>query len=407
MTRAPGRWLMHVWLIQPILGCAYARGSNAFRSVRLYRYGWQTVFVETFDWTNTTSKYLRTVIKGLLQNTQYAYYVKTQNIQNDHNTDLRSTLQGQSNILYFTTTANVPSTGAIETYRKDHSSISMGWYPFSGIRDLITYYRLHVFLEAEDPEFMDQRDYCLEPRTAPHPQKSTAVEVPTVVNEPPTPQSCAAEYKEWVIRHGDSIEAEIEWRMYRQTVCKRLAEEARAADDRLSENRRVYCTDDGESCLSDPALVETAQFGQLIHTFVMSFEKEDKVQTSDDIDSALFERNFVTERFYKDNLTNGTIYGLSPYTLYSFRFYSCNGLGCSPYFLHFDRTESVDAADVIEDVTVAHDSYDASVVHVDFKKPAEPNGLTLTFEIEQRSLDDDNTTVSCITRREHECLKER
>lgn len=367
------------------------------------RYGWQTVFVETFDWTNGTSKFLKTVLKGLLQNTQYAYYVKTQNIQNDHNTDLRSTLQGQSNILYFTTSADVPSQPFVETLHKDNQSITLGWYPFSGIRDLITYYRMHVFIEADDPVFMDQRDFCLEPRTEPHPQRAIGIELPVVNEQPSTLQSCAAEYKEWVNQHGDSVDAELQWRLHRQKICKRLAVEASSiADVPSTENRKFYCRDNSDNCLNDQTSVDTAKFGQSVHNFVMSFTPDKKIETFDGIEYSLLEPNFVIESFFDNVDYNGTIHDLMPYTMYSFRLYSCNKLGCSPYYLHFDRTESMDEADVITDISVTHDTYDSSVVHLDFTKPSDPNGLTLTYEIEKHSLDDDNKTITCITRKQHE-----
>lgn len=349
---------------------------------------------------NITGKYYKTIIKGLIQNTQYAYYVKTQNIQKDHNIDVMNEIQGQSNIMYFKTIANVPTFPIVETTHKTHDSITLNWSPFSSSRDQIGYYRVHLFTQPDEQDFLDDRDYCLAPRISTHQHSTANYEVRP--NAAQSTQSCSAEYREWISRHGDSVESELEWRIYRQTLCR---QQQSSQQSRPAENHKYYCKEDDRECLSDYVIDDTVQFSRYLHELVTRYNDDDddtgSGETNEQIEMAALQANFIQEYFFDSTQYSATINELLPFTLYVFQFRSCNDRGCSSYHLHYERTDSSLYADDIDDFNASVDSYESNMIHLDFSQPILPNGLTVGYEIEQLAVQDNKLVVKCITRKSH------
>lgn len=351
------------------------------------------MFVETLLLPNEDDNYCKTTIKGLIQNTQYAYYVKTQNTQHDHNTDVLNDIQGQSNIMYFKTIANVPESPMVETMSKTHDSITLSWAPLSSSRDQISYYRMHMFAQLDSPDFLDARDYCLEPRTSTHQHATTNYEVKTESVQ--STQSCTAEYKEWTSRHGLSVESELEWRAYRKTLCGQIQ---LAQPSKPTDNRKYYCRADDKDCVSEYVIDDSFQFNRVLEDLVRS---SGDAETNEQIQRAAIQSDYIQEFFYDSTQYSATISDLLPFTLYVFQFRSCNDRGCSPYYMHFERTESNQHADDIVDFNASVDPYETDTIHLDFSQPIIPNGLTVAYEIDQRSIHEKKTNLICITRRNH------
>lgn len=324
---------------------------------------------------------------NLTQNTQYAYYVKTQVVPTVNEEMLNFTGQGQSNIEYFITEADVPSPPQVRTLSKTHNSLTLAWHPLIS-NERIDFYRVDYFIQPEEHEFLDSRDYCLNPRVE--------INVGIETNGYPSTmqQSCNAEYENWRLNHPNAEDPEYEWRMYRKAMCAGRRHKRSIYDDDPLQTMQYY----GETCGAGKRCFDQSDFSSLrfarqIHQYV---SPKGSIDQETDLGP-----NFIGRKQFNNNELQTTITGLLPYTMYIFQFFSCQiPNNCSAYSLSFDRTDALPNADNIE-LSVQVDAYDTNRVHLDFGEPKHPNGLTVAFQIEKHDLSNFKVTTICITRKLH------
>lgn len=305
---------------------------------------------------------------------------------------LNFTGQGQSNIEYFTTEAAVPYRPEVRTLSKTHNSLTFVWHPLED-NELIEFYRVDYFIQPEEHDFLDSRDYCLNPRVEINVGIETSDTSSTML------QSCTAEYENWRLQNPNVEDPEYAWRMYRKAECAAQAHKRSINGDvplqmmKYIENHKTCGA--GQICSTDQNDLETVRFSRQIHEFLSARGDNDNIEEPD------FGANYIDRIELPNNILKTTINKLQPYTMYVFQFFSClRPNNCSAYFLHYDRTESLTSADNI-DLNVVIDPYDSNRVHLDFTEPKHPNGLTVAFQIEKHDLSNYNVTITCITRKQH------
>lgn len=98
--------------------------------------------------------YLTHILTLLKPYTQYAYYVKTYTIATERS-------GAQSKVKYFTTLPDAPSPPrALSIYSNSSSELVMSWFPPLHKNGNLTHYRIVGRWEPDDPNFIDQRNYC-------------------------------------------------------------------------------------------------------------------------------------------------------------------------------------------------------------------------------------------------------
>jgi len=86
--------------------------------------------------------------------TQYAYYVKTYTIATERS-------GAQSKVKYFTTLPDAPSSPrALSTWSNSSNELVISWFPPLHKNGNLTHYRIVGRWEPDDPNFIDQRNYC-------------------------------------------------------------------------------------------------------------------------------------------------------------------------------------------------------------------------------------------------------
>lgn len=130
-------------------------------SIIFLREIWQSIFIPSKN-LQKESDYFVTNLTNLKQNTQYAYYVRTQ-LSKD---DLMNVTQGQSTIKYFTTNPDRPRPPIVRTKDSSSSSITLEWHPSTPELELIEKYIIDVYTIHDDVNEIDKRNYCKEPRVS-------------------------------------------------------------------------------------------------------------------------------------------------------------------------------------------------------------------------------------------------
>lgn len=379
------------------------------------RYGWQTQFIQSSSSTNSSAKYHSTIITNLTQNTQYAYYVKTQVVPIKNEELLNLTSQGQSDIKYFRTEADVPTMPFVQTHSKSHDSLTLIWQPFFA-NERIEYYSLDYFIQPDEHDVLDARDYCKNPRV----ESNTAIEPSDQRPSPSDPAlNCKAEYEHWRLRNLDVTDPENAWRKYRRAEC--AARPAHIAKGESTVQAMNYiesyplnlCELLGDGGCAIQSDFESVRFARQIHDFVVTREsttssssggtstKSPATAMSPIDDEPNYGANYMGRIEFANNVQRTTVDRLKPYTMYVFKFYSClRPKNCSKYFLYYDRTDASATADNI-DLEVMADPYDSNRVYLDFEEPKQPNGLTVAFQIEKHDLSNFKVTSECITRKQH------
>ncbi|XP_066589101.1 insulin-like receptor isoform X2 [Prorops nasuta] len=152
---------------------------------------WQMVDV---DVPNQNSSFVSKLITELKPYTKYAAYVKTFSAMNDSlstNSRGKASQVGQSEIMFFRTRSDIPSTPInVVSSSLSSSEISVKWDPPERPNGPISYYMISGFLRPDDKEFLSSRDYCkdsLVPDSQVDETQEIAIKT-TVVN----PSSCCS-----------------------------------------------------------------------------------------------------------------------------------------------------------------------------------------------------------------------
>lgn len=317
--------------------------------------------------------------------------MKAQVVPKDHEDELLGVSQGLSNIQYFQTFADVPTCPFVETLSKTSSSLTLAWTPTDD-NDLIESYKVDVFIQPDEHQLLDQRNYCKYPRIDTH--VSVGVEVPSTTT---AYQNCSTEFENWKIANPDSPDPEYYWRIHRKAECaernsRQTQEENQSQILKYINNHKINDCADGRMCQE-----QQPRFTRQIHGM---FSKDDFGYRRDDKDGRLGKYH-ISQHFFKANQLNTTFNDLLPYTMYIFQFFSCNKIDCSSYHLHYDRTDSSVTADNIPSFSATVDSNNPNKVHLEFTDPPTPNGLTVAFHIQKHDWSDYNVTTYCMPWKEY------
>lgn len=347
-----------------------------------YRYGWKTHFIQNI--TDITEPYHTTIITNLTQNTQYAYYVKTQVVPKINESVLEFTGQGQSNIEYFVTDADVPNSPQVQTISKSYNSLTLGWHPLLD-NELIDFYRVDYFIQPDEHDFLDSRDYCVQPRI----EINLGIEMSDGPSSPKQ-QNCKDAYENWRIRNPDVEDPDYAWRMYRKAQCAAHPPNKRSVDDNVTSQVNKYINNHQIHKID----YDHVRFSRQIHEFVLATDNVKSTEPD-------FGPNYIGRKEFPNGIQQHTFNNLLPYTIYVFQFFACfRPNNCSAYFLHFDRTDMQASADNMI-FNIVSDPYDYSRVHLDFDEPKHPNGLTVAFQIEKHYLEHFKIKTICLTRKQH------
>lgn len=340
----------------------------------IYRFGWESHFIQNFS-TDANVKYYTANITNLIQHTQYAFYVKIQVVPKENEGNALNVSQGQSEIKYFKTKYDIPTYPNVETYSKTSNTITLNWFPIASEPEKVDYYKVDIFRQPDEHSFLDTRNYCTEPRVDVH--VSRGVEI---ASETKTP-ACAAEFEQWRKSHYDSDDLENEWQLHRNAICS---------------NRNPMNVDHQTEMIKflGNANSDSLRFKRQIHNFVNADND------TFEMDGSQFGEHYLKTLTFSNTQFKATITNLLPFTTYIFLFFSCNDI-CSTYEFHFERTNSAREADEISKVIVSKDPYDLHRVYVDFDEPKTPNGLTVAFNIEKFDWTNFDTTIDCLTRKQH------
>lgn len=150
------------------------------------------------------------------------------------------------------------------TLSKSHDSLTLVWHSIVD-NQLIEYYKVDYFVQPDEHDFLDSRDYCVNPR----------IEV-NVGIESETPsaaqQTCNTEYEHWRLRNMHLADPEYAWRMHRKALCAEQASRLARGEAPLQimkyiENHPINNCAAGTKCVMVNDF-ESIRFSRQIHDFI-------------------------------------------------------------------------------------------------------------------------------------------
>ncbi|XP_049549343.1 insulin receptor [Anopheles darlingi] len=398
------------------------------------KFGWRSRYVSLDKAIVRGTHYMYNLTR-LKPYTRYAFYVRTY-----YNESLNSTAEkvGLSDVREFMTKKDRPTSPLhLHTKRKTNHTITLGWKLLASERDMVTRYHIDVFIQPDEPERLDQRNYCRDPFEYGTMDGGTT-DQPLIVT------LCSEEYCcELEDLDGDDDEQE---------------EEEEEEDDEDDGEQYEGSGQAGKGHREHPQVDETGRnWGRRRKRFVgdswatsagaqssdrgfemmmLRFQRDEDEETVHRHDNDWPARwirdtgakgdatphpedTFVNRIFsygFESSTNEFTVTLLEPYRHYIFQLFACaveEGKAlCSSYSLHSERTLPSPLYDQLElrvgparNAAVVRGS--AIVLH--FAEPTTANGLTVAYYVELRSTNDTiglNRT-ECITRLEHARQKGR
>lgn len=312
--------------------------------------------------------------------------------------------QGVSDISYFQMHADIPTAPKVETISKTHNSITIEWYPQVPDPELITYYSVDIFIQPDDHQFLEARNFCEHPREITPPITTGQIKNTqySLATRKCTLWELAVEMK---LTGNDISESERREALHQRRVNCLLMRERNNFENLVSS---FLGDQEGSDCKSGNVTCED-------NHSVFKRELEGRVDYNDNVSrwsdySVIQKRSIFTNHignmtFLKDE-QSGTIVDLKPFTLYTMHFFSCNNVtNCSAYYLHSERTAALPEADNMTFVVRMDDAN--TTVHLEFDEPERPNGLTVAYVIEQHDFTNANITETCLSRKEHNLNQKR
>ncbi|XP_055632635.1 insulin-like receptor [Toxorhynchites rutilus septentrionalis] len=342
------------------------------------KYGWYSKLIQSEE-IKVAKNFLSYNITGLKPKTRYAYYIKTYVVDNNRNASERKI--GQSAVHYFTTKITKPTPPLrVYTVRKTDNSITFSWIIHRGEKNLVRQFRIDVFIQPDDQDFLDQRNYCLAPMVEESELKHT---------ETCPPDVCCS----------DALSDEFDIPDIDNDFFSRRKRS-------LTTGTENYTTKNSVSDKFRQKMYSFLTVDSLPHSIVRGRQKRDVL----DLRNHIYFHKFDAEN--KDF----TVSKLLPYTYYTFQLFACSGRefsSCSPYSIYSDRTDrTVNSANITITVikpTNNSNQLDLNTITVIFEEPKPVNGPIVAYNVEAKSLNMANSTYirNCITRMQHERAKYR
>lgn len=332
---------------------------------------WQSVFVP-FEDLKHEEGYFEMTLTDLKQYTQYAYYIRTQ-LSLKHQDQMLNVTQGQSQLKYFKTFPDRPRPPIVRTKAKTNTTLTLEWHPSTPEHELIQKYFIDVYVLIDDVDEIDKRNYCRNPKEITD-KKDDVIKTPEVI--------CCRDqraYLEFFQRDfnqtcGDSdpsCELTYEFVLFHHHVENALLK----ADP---SRRYQYKQESYESPMN--------------HKGTM-----DPVKRKDH--SKYYLHSHIIDDKHAENIL---VPNLKPFIRYAFYVYACNNISnCSDYYFHSDRTEPYIYADDT-DIFVLPDEHRTDSITLIIMPPIEPNGVTVSYQIESFDLSRTIVNLKCITRKDME-----
>ncbi|XP_012056411.1 PREDICTED: insulin-like receptor [Atta cephalotes] len=321
--------------------------------------------------------------------TQYAYYVKTYTIATERS-------GAQSKVKYFTTLPDAPSSPrALSTWSNSSNELVISWFPPLHKNGNLTHYRIVGRWEPDDPNFIDQRNYCDEPMPLP---------------EAKPPEEVIAEEEK---KHN---ELEKEFAKTDSCICS-----DRETTDQSMREKEVSSSIAFENALHNQVYVKRlSQQRRRRHTSEMLIAADlareftydqDRESTNDKVENGTFT---VFERLIPSTNLTFVMRNLRHFAAYNIEVQACRervgndtkSKNCSTKSMKTYRTLSMESADNIPSNTfelkTSGENNSFTIVTLSWDEPPQPNGLIVTYQIEYKRIDIKNiqATVVCITRRD-------
>lgn len=378
---------------------------------------------------NTEVKqFLTHILTKLKPYTQYAFYIKTYTIATERS-------GAQSEITYFTTLPGAPSVPQkLSTYSNDSDVLIITWHPPAERNGNLTHYRIVGRYEPDDSHFLEQRNYCEEPLSAPEKRPAKAVLIDEEnkkveadkqsVTEPETDTcDCSSREVDSSTREKDATSSiAFEDALHNQVYVKRPTSRRRRDVSGLMTEEISFRKRDVSSESQDKETVrkgskKTSKDGSTKNYMIL---KEEPIPPDEMEDGKIlkFERRIPTTNYTTGPITF-VISGLRHFTTYNIEIQACREITsndrsindyCSTKSMKTYRTMALDCADDIPansfQVTSTTNKDNASLpspeVKLKWDEPQKPNGLIVTYQIEYKNRDIQNIkpTTICLTRKD-------
>ncbi|XP_050101530.1 insulin-like peptide receptor [Anopheles aquasalis] len=403
------------------------------------RYGWRSRFVALDKAIVRGTHYMYNLTR-LKPYTRYAFYVRTY-----YNESLNSTAEevGLSDVREFTTKKDRPTSPLhLHTKRKTNHTVTLGWKLLATERDMVTRYHIDVFIQPDEADRLDQRNYCHDPFE--YGGGGGTMDGGTTT-EPLIVTLCSEEYccevedldgddeddgidDEEDEEDDNEEDGEQRGQMYEGSGQGDDGPQVDETGRNWGRRRKRFIGD----WWTGSASMESSDrgFEMMMLRFQRGEDEETVHRHDNEFGAARWIRdtgakqsdNTFVNRIYSygfESATNEfTVTKLQPYRHYVFQLFACavdeEKVKCSSYSLHSERTLPSPLYDQLElrvgparGVTAAIVRGSALVLH--FAEPKMANGLTLAYYVELRSTNDTigiNRT-ECITRSEHALQKGR
>lgn len=326
---------------------------------------WTSEFVEPHDTSyDSNQKQFRFVLSDLRPNNRYAYYVEAKVSLNDKSPV--NITQGLSPISFFVTLPERPLPPFVSTKNKTKTSVALKWFhPAWDIDRLVERYEVDIYRLHDDGEEVQQRDYCLHPKV----------------------RGITDTHK--YIAHSESAYFCCESRGFQHT---RFV----AAYFGLDGDPDM-CGDEDPECQNEFKFHMLSSTTHYLKSQLRAIREEElpflslPLPDNPEYGDSHLRRPDISERhpeFERTHIIEGPdaneyeFNDLVAFERYAFRVYACNNhTGCSPYYLHFERTLRDFEADTV--VITAKKMDDTGGIVVNISPPQVPNGMTVAYVVER------------------------
>ncbi|XP_068090235.1 insulin receptor isoform X2 [Hyperolius riggenbachi] len=317
------------------------------------------------------------LMRNLKPWTQYAVFVKTVVYSSDDNSKARG---AKSEIIYIRTNETIPSVPLDPISVSNSSSqIILKWKPPSEPNGNVTHYLVYWQEQPEDSELLDL-DYCLKglklpSRTWSPPQETDDSVKPNGTDTEETNKACCSCPKSEAQLQSEHVDL-----AFRKTFENYLHNVVFIP--RPSRKRRDTSFGAANATAQDP-LTPTPMSN--ITTTGSPDDPEPK--------------KLSQKVWYKESFV---ISDLKHFTAYRIEIHACNhqlALGCSVAAYVTARTMPEEKADNI-DGPVTHEITD-NYIHLMWKEPKSPNGLTILYEVQYSRLGDTQEENVCVSQKQY------
>lgn len=249
----------------------------------------------------------------------------------------------------------------------------MEWHPSTPENELVQKYFIDVYEMIDDIDEIDKRNYCKYPKEV----KNEKDIVKTVI--------CCRDqraYLEFFQRDGNktcgendlNCELTYEYVLFHHHVLHTLmmADLDKDPSQRYKWKQESYESPKHHKGTMDPIKRKPDHSKYYLHSHIIDDERTDSI----------------------------VVPNLKPFHLYAFYVYACNSVSnCSDYYFHSDRTYPYPDADNIG-INAKTLEGRSDFITLTIKPPAEPNGVTVAFEIKIYDWNRDIIDTKCLTRKE-------